>query len=636
MPRTVTCPLSGTFFIFDQTFMRSPKTYHLKCFHCERVHQETESVTECIECGGPLETYYDYEEISRRLNRHSLKTAPLSAMKYVAFYPIDNFESIVSLEEGGTPLTKAVNLGKKLGLKNLYIKNEGLNPTGVFKDRGTMVEVTKAKELGAKAICLASTGNMAASVAAYSAVAGLPCYVLVPEGTPIGKLAQTLTFGARVIQVRSDYSKCAELAAEMAKQFGYYLAGDYTFRTEGQKSQGYEIVEQLFWKSPDYIVCSVGNGTNLHAIYKGIKEFYQLGFIDKVPKIIVAQTEGCHPLVKAFKQKTTKFPIHKNPNTVASAMAVGNPSDGRKILTDVYESGGGCYEVSDEYLLEAQQELAREEGVFSEPSGALSYAVTKKLAREGFFNEEDVIVVSACGNGLKDPKSPLKIMPEPATLDADFSEIQHFIDNKLYDIREGGSKERTKMLFQDSVPIKDHMQKLIEQEFGIKMTEAILNQVHKISEDFIQKGKPVQKSDMQYILQEVMDEISLKNKVLEIIDFNITTSLHEKAQAEVVVNAFGSEKTYTATGVGPVDAVILALKTGIDGRDILEVRLIDYNVEIATKGVDASVEVTMTLADKNGEKVISRTTSPDVIVASIKAFEKGFNILYDKSAKRLK
>ncbi len=609
------------------------KTYELKCFHCNRIHLETESVTECIECSGPLETYYDYEEISKRLNRHSLKTAPLSAMKYVAFYPIHNFESIVSLEEGGTPLTKASNLGKKLGLKNLYIKNEGLNPTGVFKDRGTMVEVTKAKELGAKAICLASTGNMAASVAAYSAVAGLPCYVLVPEGTPIGKLAQTLTFGARVIQVRSDYSRCAQLAAEMAKKFDYYLAGDYTFRTEGQKSQGYEIVEQLFWKSPDYIVCSVGNGTNLHAIYKGIKEFQQLGFIDKVPKIIVAQTEGCHPLVEAFKKGTKDFEIHDNPNTVASAMAVGNPSDGRKILADVYESGGGCYEVSDEYLLEAQQELAREEGVFSEPSGALSYAVTKKLAEEGFFKEEDTIVISACGNGLKDPKSALKIMPEPATLDANFSEIEHFIDNKLYDIRESGKRENEKILFESSIPDLDTLKEIIESEFGIKGTASILNQIHEISEAFIQKGKPIQKSDMQYILQEVMDEISLKERVLEISDFEISTTLHNKAYAKIQVEAFGNKEHYEATGVGPVDAAIQALKIGLNERDTLEVRLTDYNVEIASNGVAASVEVTMTLADKNDHKVVSRTTSPDVIVASIKAFEKGFNILYDQSKK---
>ncbi|MGE3279108.1 MAG: threonine synthase [Candidatus Altimarinota bacterium] len=605
------------------------KTYHLKCYHCSRPHEEHESVTECVACGGPLETYYDYEEIERRLNFHSLKTAPISAMKYVAFYPIDNFKTIVSLEEGGTPLTHAKNLGQKLGLKNLYIKNEGLNPTGVFKDRGTMVEVTKAKELGAKAICLASTGNMAASVAAYASAAKIPCYVLVPEGTPIGKLAQTLTFGARVIQIRSDYSRCAQLASEMAKKFGYYLAGDYTFRTEGQKSQGYEIIEQLFWKSPDYIVCSVGNGTNLHAIYKGIKEFHMLGLIDKIPKIIVAQTTGCNPLVQAFDENKKDFVKVEKPNTVASAMAVGQPSDARKILEDVYESGGSCEQVTDEYLLKAQQELAREEGIFSEPSGALSYAVAKKMAEEGRFKPDDVIVVSACGNGLKDPKSPLKILPEPATLEPEFSEIERFIDQKLYAIRESGSEEKTKLLFTEKPNLVD-VEHILQQEFDIEVKPEIVERISTGVQNFMEKGKEIKKSDLQYIIEEVLDEFSLQQKVLEVLDFTIQTSLHTQAQAEITAQAFGKKVTFKHSGVGPVDAAISAIREGLNHEDILQVRLIDYEVEIDSKGVDATVEVKMTLVDKNGNKVVARTTSPDVIVASIRAFEKGFNILYSK------
>jgi len=552
-------------------------------------------------------------------------------MKYVAFYPIDNFKTIVTLEEGGTPLTHAQNLGKKLGLKNLYIKNEGLNPTGVFKDRGTMVEVTKAKELGAKAICLASTGNMAASVAAYASAAKIPCYVLVPEGTPIGKLAQTLTFGARVIQIRSDYSRCAQLASEMAKKFGYYLAGDYTFRTEGQKSQGYEIVEQLFWKSPDYIVCSVGNGTNLHAIYKGIKEFHMIGLIDKLPKIIVAQTTGCNPLVQAYRKKKKDFIKVEKPNTVASAMAVGQPSDARKILEDVYESGGSCEEVTDEYLLKAQQELAREEGIFSEPSGALSYAVAKKLAEEGFFKPEEVIVVSACGNGLKDPKSPLKILPEPATLEPEFSEIERFIDQKLYAIRESGSEEKTKLLF-SAKPTSSEVKKALQEEFDIRVKAEIVDSISDRVQNFMEKGKQIRKADLQYIIEEVLDEFSLQKKVLEVLDFTIHTSLHKKAEAEITAKAFGKKVTFKHSGVGPVDAAISAIREGLNSQDILQVRLIDYEVEIDSKGVDATVEVKMTLIDKNGNKVVSRTTSPDVIVASIRAFEKGFNILYSKSS----
>lgn len=321
-----------------------------------------------------------------------------------------------------------------MGLNKLYIKNEGMNPTGCFKDRGTMVEVTKAKEMGAKAICLASTGNMAASVAAYSSAANIPCYVIVPEGTALGKLSQTLTFGARLVQVRSDYTCCAKLAEKMSKEFGYFLAGDYTFRTEGQKSEGYEIIEQLYWKAPDYIVCPIGCGTNFHGIAKGINELFNLGLIERKPRLIGVQTVGANPVVRAFRKKRKSCEILKNPNTVAGAIAVGNPLDAAKILQDIYDSKGLVTEVDDEFLLHCQQEQTRAEGIFAEPSGTLAYAAVKKLSLEGFFEPNEVIVCVATGNGLKDPKAPLRILPEPISVDPRFEEIKRFIDQKLYNL----------------------------------------------------------------------------------------------------------------------------------------------------------------------------------------------------------
>lgn len=561
---------------------------------------------------------------------YALKNAPVSAMKYVAFYPIENFKNIISLEEGGTPLIHAKNLGKEQSLKYLYLKNEGMNPTGCFKDRGTLVEVTKAKEMGAKAICLASTGNMAASVAAYSSVAGIPCYVLVPEGTPIGKLSQTLTFGARVIQIRGDYSECAKLAEQMSKRFGYYLAGDYTFRTEGQKSEGYEIIEQLFWKSPDYVLCPIGCGTNFHAIYKGIKEFHKLGLTDKIPKLIGVQSPGCNPISLAVSQKNKDFEIQTHPNTIASAMCVGNPLDGKKILDDIYESGGTCIDVSDEEILEAQQDLSRNEGVFAEPSGAMSYGAVKKLQKDSFFKKDDVIVCMVNGNGLKDPKSPLKILPEPASVEPNFEEVEHFIENKLYALRESGQKEKSKLLFSSVPKSEKELSDIIQKEFGIEATPEITTPVFELIKNFIEKGKDLRKSDLQYILEEVLDEISLKEKVLEITNFNIQTSLHEKAEAKICAKIFKNELCFVSSGVGPVDAALSALQKGLINNDTLKVKLIDYEVEIDTRGIDATVEVKMTLKDKSGNKVVSRTTSPDIIVASIKAFEKGFNLLYSK------
>lgn len=193
-------------------------------------------------------------------------------------------------------------MAKDLGVKRLYIKNEGMNPTGVFKDRGTLVEITKAKEQGAKAICVASTGNMAGSVAAYASIANLPCYVAVPEGTPIGKMAQSLSYGARVLQIRGTYNDAASIAEQMSRRYGYYLAGDYAFRIEGQKSQAFEIVEQLDWQAPAVVIVPMGCGTNIAALWKGFKEFYELGLISSLPRMIGVQPIGCSPIVAAFNQ----------------------------------------------------------------------------------------------------------------------------------------------------------------------------------------------------------------------------------------------------------------------------------------------------------------------------------------------
>lgn len=598
------------------------KSYYLKCYLCGKKHEETESVTECIECWWPIETYYDYDLIFSKINKHILKTAPCAAMKYIPFYPINDYNNIISLEEGGTPLIKADNLWNRLWLKNLYLKNEGVNPTWCFKDRWTLVEVSKAKELWAQAICLASTWNMAASVAAYSSAAWIPCYVLVPEGTPIWKLSQTLTFGARVIQIRSWYSECARLAKQMASHFGYYLAWDYTFRVEWQKSQGYEIVEQLFWKSPDYVVCPIWCGTNFHAIYKWIKEYYNLWLIDRLPKLIWVQVVTSNPITKAFKDGRRDFDIQKNPYTVAWAMCVWDPLDWEKILADIYESWGICTDVTDEFLLECQQELARNAWVFAEPSWVLSYAAVKSLAQENFFDSNDTIVCIVNWNGLKDPKSPLKLLPEPASIEPDFAEIERFISQKLYLINEAGVKERSKLIF---TRIPDHQELLneIKKHFGITASGELLALIEREIVAFIEKGKHIQKSDLQFILEESLNEIYLQHKALEILDFTIVTSLHSKAKATISAKIDWKVINMEWEWVGPVDAAIRSLKSWL----VFEVNLVDYEVEIDSKGVDSTVSVKMTVVDKFWNKVVAICSSPDIVAWSIRAFEKWFNLL---------
>jgi len=603
--------------------------YTLKCIKCKKEYNETETCTTCLKCGAPMDVIYNYEYIRKRLNRYALKNSPISALKYLALYPIQDLDKIVSLNEGGTPLHHCRNLSDKYKIKNLYIKNEGANPTGVFKDRGTLVEITKALEMGAKAVCVASTGNMAASVSAYCSIAKIPCYVLVPEGTPVGKLAQTLSYGARIIQVRGTYNDCAKLAVKMAKKHKFYLAGDYVFRLEGQKSQAYEIAEQLGWKAPDYLLCPIGCGTNLAAIWKGFKELKELDLIEKLPKLIGVQPYGCNVITKAFKTKK-KFVALEKPNTICSAVAAGNPLDGDKVLLALKESKGSVAELEDEDALLMQQEMAKDEAIFIEPSGALPMAAVAKLAKKGFFKASDVVVCIATGNGLKDPKSAVKILPDPPTIDPEISEVDNYLKYKLYKIQSEGIKNKQKILWKKLPEIKE-LKEIINTEFGIKLNQQILKETLEEMKSFEVKGKTITKQDLQNIIEEQIDEFNLQDKYLEIIDFETKTSKYKEAEASIELKYGKKTLKGQAKGVGTVDAIIKALKKSIKGHDKISISLIDYNVEIFTGGVDASVKVTMKAVDKKNNQIIAQATSPDVIVASVNAFEKCYNFLYYKS-----
>lgn len=610
--------------------------YTLKCVSCNAEFDEKQTCTTCLKCDGPLDVSYNYDFIRQRLNLYALKNSPISALKYLTFYPIINLEKIITLNEGGTPLHYCGNLSKRFKIKNLYIKNEGANPTGVFKDRGTLVEVTKALEMGAKAVCLASTGNMAASVSAYCSIAKIPCYVLVPEGTPIGKLAQTLSYGARIIQVRGTYSDCARLAVKMSEKHGFYLAGDYVFRREGQKSQAYEIAEQLGWKAPDYVVCPIGCGTNLSAIWKGFKELKMLDLIDNLPKLIGVQPEGCNVVVKAFRTKKKIVPMDK-PDTVCSAVAAGYPLDGEIILKAMKESKGSSVQVSDEETLLTEQLLAKEEAIFVEPSGALGIAAIEELAKKKFFKPDDVVVCVATGNGLKDPKSAVKILPDPPTIDPDIKEVDDYLKYKLYHLQSEGVKNKKKVLW-TKIPELANLKKIIKKEFSIELNKEIIKTTLDSIKAYETKGKKITKQDLQNIIEDHLDEYHTKDKYLEIIDFETKTSKYNKAQASIKLRYGKKVLLGQAAGVGTVDAIIKALKKSYKEHDKLFIKLIDYNVEIFTGGVDAAVKVVMTATDKNGNKIIAQASSPDVIVASVQAFEKCYNFLYYKnksnSAKR--
>lgn len=610
--------------------MTNGNFYHIECFVCHTKTDEKENTTVCRDCGGPLDVKYNYDLLKNQMNYYTMRSAPPSVLKYLDFYPLKSHQNLKSLGEGNTPLHAALRFGKKLGLDNLYIKNEGLNPTGAFKDRGSFVELHKAKELGFKKVCVASTGNMAASVAAYSAQIGLDCFVFVPENTPRGKLAQAISYGAHVIQIRGTYSDAFALTVEVAEKYGFYLAGDYAFRGEGQKSLSFEVSEQLDFADIDWVLVPVGMGTNLAYIYKGFKEYLELGLIKQMPKFVAVQAEGASPIVRAFKNKAALVPVDK-PQTVCSAIAVGNPIDAAKVFTALADSKGLAISVTDDEILSAQQELARFEALYVEPSSATAIAALEKLTTAGKIKKSNIVVCIATGAGLKDPATTLKVIAEPPTIEPNLNEVDRVLKTGILTLRAAGGAEKEKILFK-TVPEVSQIKTVIHKEFDMDLDEATIKIIAKVVEKFINiKGKTIVKADLQSIIETVIQD-EHREKTLDVLDFHIETFKKKKPFAEVEVNIKGKVFKVKKEGVGPVDAAINAITDAIQEVDTVKFRLTDFNVEIPTTGSDATVEATMVLQDEKGTQVVEKGTSPDIILASIEAYEKGYNeLVYQRS-----
>ncbi len=603
--------------------------YKLVCVGCQKIISEKQSVTRCPSCGEALDVVSDFAELKKRVAKDFDRTAPISGSKYASFYPLQNSSQLVSLGEGNTPLIRLKKIGKRLKLKNLYVKNEGQNPTGVFKDRGSLVEITKAKELGAKAIVCASTGNMAASVSAYAAVAGLPCYVLIPEGTPLGKLAQALSYGARVLQVRGTYGDCCRLSEEMAAKYKFYLAGDYAFRGEGQKSLAFEVCEQLGWTAPAVVIVPVGCGTNIAAIWQGFVEFQKLGFIKSLPRMVAAQPEGCSTIVAAFAKHKKKAPLVANPQTICSAVGIGTPQDDIKALRALKQSRGTAITVPDSTVVTANRALGADEAIFTEPSGALPLAAVAKLQKAKFIQPTDTVVLVATGAGLKDPENALAAYPAPPSVEPVGSEIDRFLKYKLYEVQAAGFAEKEKQLFA-KVPTAAKLKTVIKKEFNANLKTTHLQEIQTAIKSFLAKGKSVGKADLQHLVEDALTDLTYEARVLEVLDYDLKITKAKPPKATVRLQFAGHDLAAKAHGVGPVDAVLNALRTAIQNKDKLNVRLTDYKVRIDDKGTDATTEVKMKLSNQKGQSVIASATSPDIITASIEAFEKGYNLLYWK------
>jgi len=362
----------------------------IRCFYCRKIYPVDSILFECVECGGPLDIEYDYAEIERTMIKDEFKRQAIRHWKYWRFYPIRNTEDAIVFGEGGTPLIQS-----RKGRDNWFFKYEGMNPTGSFKDRGSAVEITKARELGVKEVWCATTGNMGASVAAYSARAGIKANIVIPQHAPESKIKQILAYGANVHKIKGTYDDAVEFTKKLRKRKGVYLTGDYPYRGEGEKSTGFEIIDQLNFQVPDYVIVPVGNGTNIYGIYKGMNEFKEVGLINKLPKIIGVQSKGCDPIYQAWVKGSDAIEPVKKPKTIANAIEVGNPADGIKALRAVKKTGGSFEVVTDVEIRKAQRELGRE-GVYAESAGAVGYAAASKLRLDGNV----VIVIS--GHGLKE------------------------------------------------------------------------------------------------------------------------------------------------------------------------------------------------------------------------------------------
>ena len=384
--------------------------YKLQCFDCQRESKTNDAGLRCQTCGGLLEVKFDLDG----KKKPSWDRRQLAVWKYRELLPLEKDESIISLAEGGTGLHRCRRLGQKIGLKKLYVKNEGENPTGSFKDRGMTVAISKARELGKMKVLCASTGNTAASLAAYSARAGIECIVFVPKGKVAGgKMLQVRMHGARIIEVKGDFDQAFETALELAKKRKeHYLMNSINpYRLEGQKTLAFEISDQLDSKTPDMVILPVGNGGNISAVWKGFTEFQQLSIAKTRPRMIGIQAEKASPIAKAVKRRENKIsPVH-NPQTIATAIRIGSPVNWPKVLKAIKESRGTAETVADSEILEAQRELATLEGIFVEPASAASIAGLKKLRATGSVDASETIVCVTTGHGLKDP-SVLERLPQ--------------------------------------------------------------------------------------------------------------------------------------------------------------------------------------------------------------------------------
>jgi threonine synthase len=399
----------------------------VSALHCPRCRNEAESpaVFQCGACHCILEVRVEVGHLTRPDLQAMLQSRDHTIWRWFDFFPIESRASIVSLGEGSTPLIQAGRLAEKLSIPQLYLKNDTVLPTGSLKDRSNSVGISKAKELGFTTATVMSTGNAAASVAAYAAAAGIRSVVMVPVETAPSKVIQARVYGATVVVVDGDFdNEVAKLYKAAVHEFGWYdCLSSNPYRDEGKKSYAYEMVDQLNGEIPDWIIHPTAGGTGIYAMWKGFQEFRSLGWIHKLPRLVASQSAAAAPITEAFEKGLADIePVVARP-TVAESIQVGNPvSLGWRALAALRESKGTAVALSDEEILQAQSLTARLAGVFAEPAAATSVAAAKKLRDAGAIGNDELVVCNLTGHGLKQPDAVRcrdeAVHPIPPTLEA--------------------------------------------------------------------------------------------------------------------------------------------------------------------------------------------------------------------------
>lgn len=404
-----------------------------RCTICGKFFETKEDMMTCPVCGekGILDIEYDYDELRKVLTKDYFKENHYYSMwRYAPLMGIQEDHIDEMLRIGWTPLIKSHNLKKYLGIKDLYIKDDGLNPSGSSKDRASGVAVLKAIESGAKVISCSSTGNAASSCACHAAHMNLPAVIFVPKRAPIGKLTQISLYGATLIVVDGDYKAAFNLSKEAINKYGWYNrnAAINPFMIEGKKTVSLEIAEQLDFKPTDWVVVSVGDGCTVGGVYKGFYELHKLGLIDHVPKILGVQSEGCQPFVTASQNNE---PLKEcDENTLADSIAVGIPRNPIKALNAIKNSNGAWISVPDEDILSAMSLLGKTEGIFGEPAAVTSVAGLQKAIKQGIINSNETATVIITGNGLKDPANAQKSIAKPPLMQQNINLLDIYLKEK--------------------------------------------------------------------------------------------------------------------------------------------------------------------------------------------------------------